>query len=352
MPIEISKIIVHKLNLNGDDALLSNHCISLDNLDDVDSALTFFTEHIYNMRDYGYTRKCRFFGAPANVVQNSISEVNNNLENPDEIENIFIEQSRIVAQSLRNVMNSSSSTSDGSLFFLMYTLDGDNYICLLKMDPNPGIQVTRDFNIVVRPEMLPSPNERLHKSAIIKMLDTYDDNTTHLFTLDRQRGNSEPSKFFMSDFLQARELANDINLTVQYQAAVHSELTEVIPPADFYEFSAAFKRTLNSGVAINIDEDLPRIIRDTVPALRDRDLTNEIRQVKEKVREKYPDATSNFDPVPNKVRPTVYKNQDKSIEIKIGPDVEERWYNKVENEETGEITFTFYEEAGVFRENK
>lgn len=352
MAIEISKMIAHKLNLTGTDVILSDNCINLDNLDNAENALTFFKEHIKNMRDYGYTRSCCFESENVHTIRNYMNEISETFENPEELEAVFVEKSQKMATRLRNIMMRTSSKSDGSLFVLLYSTDGNNYIGLLKMDPNTGIEITDQLNIIVRPEMLPSPNERLHKSALIKILDEYNTNEVHLFTLDRQRGNSEPAKYFMKDFLQARELANDRNLTVQYQTAIIAEFEGVIPTESFPIFSNEFKRTLSTGNAVNIDEDLPRIIRETVPELRDADFTENIRRVIATVRDKYPDATSNFDPDPEKVHPTVYKSFDKSIEIKIFPNVDEDWYTESYDEETGETVFRFSEEAGLHRENK
>lgn len=352
MVIEISKMIAHKLNLTGSNCILSDSCINLDNLDNAENALAFFKEHIENMRDYGYTRSCCFESGRVNTIRDFMGEITEALENPDVLEGVFVEKSKKMARKLRNIMMSTSSTSDGSLFVLLYSTDGNNYIGILKMDPNTGIEITDQLNIIVRPEMLPSPKERLHKSALIKMLGEYETNEVHLFTLDRQRGNSEPAKYFMTDFLQARELANDRNLTLQYQSAIFTEFEDVIPPERFPIFSNEFKRTLSTGNAINIDEDIPRIIRETVPELRDADFTENVRRVLASVRVKYPDATSNFDPDPKKVRPTIYKSYDKSIEITISPDVDEDWYTEEYDEETGETVFRFSEEAGLHRENR
>ena len=345
-------MIAHKLNLSGDDVILSDRCINLDSLNNVENALKFFKDHIENMRDYGYTRSCCFESGNVHTIRNYMGEISDAYENQAELEAVFVEKSQKMARRLRNIMRRTSSTSDGSLFVLLYSTDGNNYIGILKMDPNTGIEITDQLDIIVRPEMLPSPKERLHKSALIKILDEYDDNEVHLFTLDRQRGNSEPAKYFMSDFLQARELANNRNLTSQYQNAIFAEFEDVIPPEKFPMFSNEFKRTLSSGNAINIDEDIPRIVRETVPELRDMDFTESIRRVITAIRIKYPDATSNFDPDPKKVRPTVYKSYDKSIEIKISPDVDEDWYTEDYDEETGEMVFRFSEEAGLKRENR
>lgn len=321
-------------------------------LENVENALDFFTEHIENMTDYGYTRNCCFETGESKMIRDYMSTIYEKFENPDELEAEFIEKSKMMARRLRNTMKSTSSTSDGSVFIMLYSNNGNNYLGILKMDPNTGIEITDQLDIIVRPEMLPSPKERLHKSALIKILDDYIDNEVHLFTLDRQRGNSEPAKYFMKDFLQARELANPKNLTVQYQSAILSEFQDVIPVESFPIFSDEFKRTLSTSHSINIPDDITRIIGQVVPELRDTDLSENIRNILAVVREKFPDAPPNFEPDHKKVRPTVYKSFDKSIEVIISPDVEEDWYTRTYDEQTGDTIFRFSEEAALQRENR
>lgn len=350
MATEISKMIVHKLNLAEDTPIFSDDCINLDTLDNSVEALSFFTEHINNMRNYGFTKSCSFHGSPANGVQNSIINIKQNEDDEYDLDEVFIDESKRITQKLRNEIDRTSSRSDGSIFIILCSINDVEFIGILKMDPNTSIEVTDTLEIIVRPSMLPRPNEKLHKSALIKFIDNHNDEDVHLFVLDRQQRDGETAKFFMSNFLGARELANNSNLTTVYQRAITEEFSGIIPVDSLPQFNDEFKRTLNSGAAINIDIDLPRIIGNTVPELRDADFTDNIERVKNKVLEKYPDATANFEPDPNKVIPTVYRSRNKLIEIKISPETDEHWYHREVDEETGEVIFRFSREARLTQE--
>lgn len=347
MPIEISKMIVHNLNLRGGNAILRDECINLDSLEDADIALEFFKKHINSTRTFGFTKKCCFVGSPANLIQNSVIRVIENYNDAIALNEVFIEESKRITQHLRNVMSSTSSTSDGSLFVLFYSIDGENYIGLLKMDPNTGIEVTENLEIIVRADMLPTPKQRLHKSAFIKLLDNYEDNQIHLFALDRQQNTDEAAKFFMKDYLNVRELADEKNLTANVQKEILAEFSEIVPINQVPLFNHGLKNLLNTGEEFNIDENLMPVLRRYVPDLPDADFENAVQKVKDNILVKYPDATFSFEPDSSKINPTVYKSRDKLVEIRISKEITPGAYTTEIDPQTEELLFRFPQELGI-----
>ena len=108
-------------------------------------------------------------------------------------------------------MKRTSSTSSATLIFLHYfNVDsGKDYLGILKMDPNDGIELDPERVFKVRKHMLPNVKERLHKSAFIKLDEKLFAEESHLYVLDKQQKMDGISKFFLEAFLNAKEVNSD-----------------------------------------------------------------------------------------------------------------------------------------------
>lgn len=333
MTVEISRMIVHNLNLSGDYPLFNEECLDLGNIEDVEIALDFFSKHINTSRTQSYTKHCQFWGQPANIIKNAIDEYW-----LDQSEEAFVDFSVFITQYLRNIIDGTSSRSDGSIFVLEYLLDQEPYIGIMKMDPNDGIEVMDDLTIKVRKDLLPSPKEKLHKSAFIKLMDDYPENTFHLFALDRQQTTSEPAKFFMNDFLNVMELPNESNMTKSVQKEMLSSFEHIIPYDRVHLFNQSLKRRMSDGTLFNVDIHLAPIIREYLDDEQvDLDLDPIIQEAKTKISAKYPGATFEFEPNMDKINPTVYKSRDGLVEITLANNILPENYSQYYDEETGDF---------------
>ncbi|MGF2071422.1 hypothetical protein IGI71_003332 [Enterococcus sp. DIV1279b] len=348
MAIVISKMIVHKLNVGNPLPVLSDRCIDLNSLEDTDEALNFFVTHIEQSRSQGYVKKCQFWDLNSNTVKRNVETIISNIDNSDGLEQSFIEESKQMAIKFARLMRGTASRSDGSLFVLFYSVDGDNYIGIMKMDPDTGVEVIEQENgltIQVRKDMLPSKRERLHKAAFIKCLDLYTEGEIHLYALDRQKSTDEPAKYFLDSFLNAKIIPDDEVLTAAYQKTVANVIQEVLPPGMYMAFSQNFQRRLTEPRYFTLEDDFPPLIRDLLPPNQiDADLAMYMNSIQQELMRKNPGDVTGFMPVVEKINSRVFRTIDKSIEITINKDADEDVYN-IELDEDGTLTLTIYPEA-------
>lgn len=349
MPIEISKMIAHKLNINGGLPILSDRCIEIDSLEKPEEALDFFVTHIEKSRGNGFVKKCQFSNLDdqATTIKNRIMNIIANIEDPEKLDEVFVNESIEITRKLARIMQNSSSKSDGSLFVILYSIDGQNFIGLIKMDPDSGIEVLDDLTIKVREDMLPSKRERLHKAAFIICKEHYVENDTHLFVLDRQKNNDEGAKFFLDTFLDAKILPTDENLTMAYQKELVRILKDVLPQDSFMEFNKRFKRRLSTGVHFTLEEDFPPLLRDLLPENdQDQELDELCLNIQNSLLRKYPGEVTGFTPVVEKVNNFVFQSNDRSIKVVIASDAETDLYSQ-EFTENGTFVLTVYPDAGM-----
>ncbi|ARF12973.1 hypothetical protein SporoS204_01555 [Sporosarcina ureae] len=364
-------MIVHDLNLGGNEPEFSEKLINLTELIDTDDesvledyitedyveqinvsesldGLEFFKEHIKNNRTQGFTKQCKFLNNPANHVRNTITTLYPLIEEnafDDHFDEQFILQSKIITGHLHTSMKG-KSRSDGAVFIFVYTLQEQRYLGILKMDPNLGIQVNENLTLTVRKKMLPSVKEKLHKSAFIKFSERFDDDLkTDLFILDRQQTRDEPAKYFMLDFLIAREKANADNLTPELLKNIKNEICLYIDTDDKKSsFVSRLTKRFSSNEEFNLEQHILPLLEGLLP--NDFPIEQSLKAIKDKTLVKYPDAVFSFIPNPEKVKDLEFKNEDKSITIKISNNISEELYTHQVDEQEN-IIFTFKKELNV-----
>lgn len=244
------------------------------------------------------------------------------------------------------LMRKTASKSDGSLFVLLYSVDGENNIAIMKMDPDTGIEVRDDLSIEVRKDMLPSKREKLHKAALIKCLDQYNSDNFHLFALDRQKSSEEPAKYFIESFLNVKVLPDDKNLTAEYQKTMTAIFQEVLPEDIFMEFSQRLKRRFKEERYFTLEDDFPLLIRDLLPQdQQDFDLDYYTNIIQYDLNKKHPGEVSGFMPVSEKIYNDVYRTRDRGIEIIIDKNIDEDLYDI--SIVDGTLTLVVHSESGV-----
>lgn len=361
----IQKMIVHQLNLTGNSPILSNSLIDIVNLPNSDIALDYFKKHIKNNRTQSATKKSKFKPGNAFIVKNSVLLISQHI-NSESFDSIFISESQRIAEHFANSIRGQSS-SDGSVVVLLYIFQERQYLGILKMDPNKGIQVKEiegNLTIEVHANILPSIKEKLHKSAFIILKDSYDDivdvehteaeandgeiaatndtdensnnveepiedESIDLFILDKQQSKEEVAKFFMNDFLASVEVANKDNLTPITQRSILEVFEDLVAvegnPVKTIQNRAKLNRNLiqkfNSNEEFDLDTQLSLIVNNLIPA--DLDIEQPTQRVKNKILRIYPDAVFRFVPNPKKVKSTIYKSEDSNVKIEITGEINE-----------------------------
>ncbi|MBC2368112.1 nucleoid-associated protein [Listeria booriae] len=347
MAIDFKQIVVHKLNINGSVPSFSNKKVDLSEIKDSDVALDFFVKHIENVRNTSYTRRCQFKDVSKNSIVEDMVSLCGCTNESEEFDEKFLQMSKKQTKRLANYMRSTSSTSDGSLVFIHYLNDGKDNIGILKMDPNDGIEIQDDFSIVVRKDMLPSPKEKLHKSAFIGIMEEYEENELHLYVLDKQQNSQEPSRFFMKKFLNVNELANDANLTTSVQNEMVRLAKKVLKIEQIPNFNQKIGQKLVEVDRFNIDEHLPPILRECLDEDKsDMDLVPAIDDLKREIRKDIPDAVFSFEPVKKKVKDLMFKSAGNRIQIMIDPGLEKGKDYDFRTEE-GKFIFTVEEDLDM-----
>ena len=342
--ITIEKMIVHNLNLIGSAPIFSDSLIEFSEIDEIDEVLDFFKKHIETTRFQGHTKQCKFSNNISNNLKTYVTDIYDGFEllgNTEAFELEFIEKSKLIADHLSRSMRG-RSPSDGSVFILLYSMDSISYIGILKMDPNTGIQIKEDLKLKVYSQMLPSVKEKLHKSAFVKFTNDFDSQEVDLFALDKQQSKDEPAKYFMTGFLEAIEKANSENMTQAIERETKAEICALIQSSpDKSKFSLKLKQKLISGDTFNLDEDLPIIAREFFePGFN---FEENLVTIKRSVTSKYPDATFEFTPAPEKVKDLEFKSIDKNVTIKINPELSGELYKHYTDDENGDTIFRFDE---------
>lgn len=342
--INISKMIVHKLNIFDKEPIYNETCIDLTNKEVLD-AIPFFEKHINNSRKQGSMKRCQFLGLDNNVIRKSMSTIMDSGKT-EHLEKVFIEESKNITKRLADRIKGSSSKSDGSLFVIMYSDGEREFVGILKMDPNDGVQVNDDLSITVRKDMLPSVNEKLHKSALIELKE-YKENDFHLFVLDKQQSVSEPARYFMEYFLNAIELHSDINITKFVQSQIAESFTSLIESDDISVLNSQLRNKMSEQSKFSIDTDLEPIIRPLLKEpFRELDISDHINDFKDKILKSYPDAEFEFVPDVKSVKEMIFRTPDKQVELKFSPHLK---YNEdyiIEPKNNGDVIITLKNGVG------
>ncbi|TVY09068.1 nucleoid-associated protein [Paenibacillus cremeus] len=333
--IAISKLIAHDLALDKANPRTYHQLMDLSQVPA--EVLDFFANHISNSVIAKQIKVCTFTHQNAAVLIDCL-EISNDLSN----DQLFIDNSINMTQSLFNVMKSTSSRSSGTLIFILYSdLDsGFPYLAILKMDPNKAIQIDRtNYKFVVQEDILPSLNEKLHKCAFIKLIPTLWDEEFHLRVLDKQQLTGEVSKYFLSAFLESHSIVDNKVMT----ELVSSHLVEyavqekiIHTQAEIVDFNAKVDRMLYLGKSVDLDRDLESLFKTLVPG--DADRLSKIDGFKQKLVQKRENVTFEF--VAEK-SPTIAMLSDSENSIKIQfplQDKDTKVFLDYKDEEDGSVT--------------
>lgn len=358
--ITINKIIAHKINILENEPIYSDYLIEIP---EDTKTLNFFKKHIAKNRKNGRINNCYFNNIRNNDFRDSIFKISTLQIEDDEFNEKFIEVTQWITSHYYTVAKSKSK-SDGTLFFISYSLQDDtettgtteitetngSYLGILKMDPNAGYQIVENqlengkikMAITVNPDILPSENEKLHKAAFIKLLPNYNNTETHLHAVDMQKSDDDGAKFFISDFLQSQLKANNDNLTKLVQSYLREEVIKLIDDAsDKILFYNKFMDDLKNKETFNIYNEL-EVYVDTYIRIGSRQNTEAhifVDRMTDKIISKYPDADLIFKPVSSRLKAKEYKSDDGNVFITLNQSNNNPTFNVSDDGKTIKIEF-------------
>ncbi|MCR6111793.1 nucleoid-associated protein [Bacillus sp. A301a_S52] len=325
MSININQVIAHEINLEKDSVGLNDAVFSLNSIPTV--VFDFFKDHISTSLKAKQIKSCKF-NDEGTYVQQKVVRIASDIEEKSK----FVSISRDLATDFFNKMKGTSSQSHGTLFFLIYNYSGKDYLGILKMDPNKGIQIDIESNeLKVQENMLPNPEHNLHKCAFIKLTNNFSNEDVHLDVLDRQQKPGEVSKFFMSTFLQATEILNDKIMTQRIFDTLYNK-SESISPKDKLKYESHVERLMKNGNEFDFDKSVDSLL---IPFMEgEEDRKQMIEGIKEEIRNEYEDVKFQFT-VEKESTIMQYSTVGKELKIEFKLDL---LNDKIEVDESGSKT--------------
>ncbi|MDG1601915.1 nucleoid-associated protein [Bacillus paranthracis] len=310
MTIQIKQLIAHDLDLEKTKPGFFDDIINLTSIPA--TVFDFFTKHITNSLNARQIKACTFNNKDT-YIQTKVSNIAQNLTDIP----VFIEETRDMAEDLFSKMKSTSTKSSGTLFFIIYNDTHHDYLAIMKMDPNNGIQIDKDTHtLTVQENMLPNPDDRLHKCAFVKLQKDIFIENVHLHVLDRQQTGGEVSKYFMINFLQASEILNDKIMTTRIIDKLTEEALNITPdPEKQLDFQFDVNRMFKSGRPIDIDHDLERLITPYIQEEKNR--ADFIEGFKLSLREDYEDVKFQFNAERDKGMFICFTSPGKEVKIEF-----------------------------------
>lgn len=262
--MEIKSLIVHNININGAKPEYSNDVISFDSLQEKEKVVfkDFFIKHIDNQRVNNKTKPATF--KKSDEVENDTYNKLKSFYNINNYEKT-LKLSKELTYNLYNTMKGVSQ-SDGIFLFVFYnSREGEQYLCLMKMDPEAGIQYNRESHtLIIVKDMLPNSNRRLHKVAYFNLDDIEKEN--YVFqVLDKQQSDDNVSNFFIEKFLESEMEYND-KKTSSIFADSEESLFEVIENKDEVDYKQLdkimkeYKALFNRERPIQIVDEVTNIL--------------------------------------------------------------------------------------------
>ncbi|KZR58349.1 nucleoid-associated protein [Pseudobacillus badius] len=254
--IKIKRLAINALDLLSSESKVSDRIFPLENASDIIN--DFFQTHIIETREGRSTKSCKFIDSDATLK----TKLNRYKESPSDKE--FLRLSKELTENLFRIMKNSSSNSSGTFFVIEVTVNDEECIFLIKLDPKDGVQMNYDdLTVSVLNNILPDSNDRVHKCAIIR-LNKSDSDEVDLFVMDKQQKEGETARFFIETYLQAEEILNDKIITREVIRSARENISRIVPYTDFNLISESIDREFSSGSRVQLFDSIKNILEDTV----------------------------------------------------------------------------------------
>lgn len=279
--ININEAVIHVLDSNGEEPILSEYSLELD-----EDTYTFIYKHIekcFKDEELKYAK----FNCERNLVKDDVQDYLNGNSNE------LIELSKELARQLFLIMKSNVNIPSADLIIISLTTDQGPMVGILKLDYVKNFTHEIKFiekkigdGIIPQTAGLPGSGQKIQKAAFIKPI--REDDRYNLMVLDKQRGNKEDeygSNYFINTFLDASIVINERDMTKTFvKAAENWTRKNIIDDArKAEEVRTTIKTKLKEEDAINIDEfsaelfkDQPEIKEDFSSYIKQQGLNEEV----------------------------------------------------------------------------
>ena len=179
----------------------------------------FFCTHVKNAINDDLARAANFEDLAGCVCKNGLDILKDN--------SLLAPSSKPIAEHLYKIMLRKKSITSGNLAVILFKMNSSNeqLLGLLKFDPSLVVtlkQTSNGMDFIYDEGGLPSPRERLQKAAFMipTSLQTQTQHPHDLWVVDRQTVDQSIAKFFIYDFLGAKETLSDTQRTDYFFTAV------------------------------------------------------------------------------------------------------------------------------------
>lgn len=255
--IKINRLLINVLNLEESSPKISEELFPA--IEENNIIKTFFLTHIIETREGRDTKSCKFIDLDA-MVKTKITRYQEKRKDKE-----FITLSKELTESLFIIMKNSSSKSNGTFFIMDIEMNKEEYIVLIKLDPKDGLQVDLEkLTVKVLNNMLPDSNDRVHKSAIIRLNKNSEDGTD-LYVMDKQQKKGETAKYFLETYLQAEELLNDKIITREVIKMTRFHMSELFPQVDSNFLASSIDKEFSDQSKVELVKSFKNILEEVTP---------------------------------------------------------------------------------------
>lgn len=208
--VAITKTIIHVIDGNGDEALLGNTVLELD-----EESYTYLHNHIHKALNCEGNNRGEF------LINDSIvhAELRKMLESND-----FVEHSKVLANKLFKIVKSTLSAPSGDLIVLECVVEGKKVYGMLFMEYKTSFTheikfAESEFTVDIKPQTVsfPEKGQRLNRFAFFGESVLYErhEKLYDLVMMERKTldENGEEIGFFISDYLQATVVLDNTDTT-------------------------------------------------------------------------------------------------------------------------------------------
>lgn len=277
MSVVVHRTITHLLNKEENNVILTDYENTLNQ-----ELNKIFEKTFKSTMKNTHLRKGVFNNYGNNTIQKCVEEI---LYNHDS----FIENSKIIAQELFDIIMLDSEMESCSLAIGLFTVKDEKYVGIFKIDYKKSfaseIKMTTDnkfkINIVEKTNVIP-PTMKSTQSAIIGVTGLNDE--YHLQVLDVKAEKEHLDSAFIDKFLNVTKVYDDVYKTKVLKNTIENFISNcyVDNPKEGEDVRAMLTYLLKEKEEVNPTELINEIISDTakkdalLEILKEKDLTDEI----------------------------------------------------------------------------
>lgn len=250
--ININEAIIHVLDVNGEEPVLNEYKIELD--EDIYRFLYKHIEKCLKDDELKYGK----FNYERNIVKEVVQDYLNGIDSD------LITLSKELARQLFVIMKSNINIPSADLIIASIITDQGPMIAILKMDYVKNFTheiqfIDKKVGIGIVPQMagLPASGQRIQKAAFIKPI--REDEIYNLMILDKQKSTKEEeygANYFINTFLGATIITNERDMTKEFiQSSEKFVRRTITDDAELAEkVRSTIKTKLEEEESINLDE--------------------------------------------------------------------------------------------------